>query len=262
MVWKRNSVFVFWLCLASVICAQDEFEPETEEITVVDSTESFSEESLLNNKMADPGGQEVFEEEPLLGKKTDKKALEDRVKNVNYAEKDLEVKPKDKGKRYDPPVDLPTSNIERFKEPIFWTALLILLGIIVYLILKTGKRNRFKTTSSLAGPKEWQEAWNLDPGSLENDLQDAVESGNYRLAIRLLYLKNLKQLIDKDYVKPSPEKTNRQYVAELEKAGLAELFGVNTRVYETAWYGEATLDVQQYRRISPSFHDLFERSRR
>jgi hypothetical protein len=49
---------------------------------------------------------------------------------------------------------------------------------------------------------------------------------------------------------------------ELKLAGLHELFGNITFTYETVWYGEATPDDLQYRRLAPAFHELLERSRR
>jgi hypothetical protein len=206
-----------------------------------------------------PGGQGVFEGEPLNGKQADAKAMEERVKDINYAElpPDAPKNPRFNKPRLDTPGD-----IGRYKDIIFWSAVFILVGLLVFLIFKSGKRKHYARRTSLAGPAEWEEAWNLDATTLETDLQDAVEAGQYKRAIRLLYLKNLKQLIDNELVKPSPEKTNRQYGQELGKAGLQELFGKNTTVYETVWYGEATPDSQQYRKLAPLFHELYERSRR
>lgn len=254
MVWKRNSALWLLMCFAAAAIAQD---PASE--AVADSVEAYPEETMYNPEMVHPGGQEVFEKEPLQGRKADMKAMEARVEGISYAETQTEAVSQQKFKQ--PEVDVP-QNIGRFKDIIFWTAVVILVGVLAYLLFKTGKRNRYLKKGNLAGPLEWEEAWNLDVNTLEVDLQDAVESGNFRLAIRLLYLKNLKQLIDKAWVKPSPEKTNLQYRAELETAGLGELFGLNTRVYETVWYGEASPDSGQYRKISPSFHELYERSRK
>lgn len=255
-MWKRNNSVLIFLCFIPMLRLQASIGFYSE-----DSVLYYSDESVAASELLDTGGQDVFEKEPLFGKKADKKAMEDRVKDVSYAEKIDEPEPTGKVESNKPMLEVP-KKIDQFKDLIFWIAVVILLGIIVYLILKTGKRKRFINNNNLAGPREWQEAWQIDPGALEEDLQDAVESGNYRLAIRLLYLKNLRQLIEKEFVRPSPEKTNLQYRTELEKAGLAELFGLNTRVYETVWYGEAIPDMQQYRRLSPSFHDLFERSRK
>ena len=64
------------------------------------------------------------------------------------------------------------------------------------------------------------------------------------------------------WVKPSPEKTNTQYLQELQEANLDVLFGQTTRIYETVWYGEAVPNALQYKQMAPVFHELFERARR
>lgn len=248
MVWKPSSLLLYLCCTFSVNAQNNA--REAEEDLVVNSGATLP--STLQ-------GQEVFEKEPLTGKKADVKAMEERVKNVNYAE--TTPKQVSKSKFRKPDFDVP-GNIGRFKDFIFWVAVVILVSILVYLIFKSGKRNRYTRRIPLAGPAEWEEAWSLDYQTLETDLQDAVEGKQYRLAIRLLYLKTLKQLIDSEKVKPSPEKTNRQYMDELKLAGLHELFGNITFTYETVWYGEATPDDLQYKRLAPAFHELLERSRR
>ncbi|MEY4002036.1 MAG: hypothetical protein RIT07_78 [Bacteroidota bacterium] len=241
-MWKRSKMLLLLCCVLS-LSAQDQ---------------PTLEESGMGSDVA-AEGQGVFENQPLIGKKADARAMEERVKNVNYAETNVELKQKSSLRT--PKLDVP-GNIQRYKDIIFWVAVLILVSILVYLIFKSGKQNRYNRRNSLAGPAEWEEAWNLDSQTLETDLQDAVEGKQYRLAIRLLYLKSLKQLIDNERVKPSPEKTNRQYIEELEKAGLHGLFSYITGIYEMVWYGEATPDDYQYKRLAPAFHEMTERSRK
>lgn len=251
-MWKLSSLLLVFCCVFSL---NAQYQTPVEE-------SGIGNEVVADSSSAMPytaGGQEVFEKEPLTGKKADARAMEERVKNVNYAETTTEQVSKSKFRK--PDFDVP-GNIGRFKDFIFWVAVVILVSILVYLIFKSGKRNRYSRRTSLAGPAEWEEAWNLDSLTLETDLQDAVEGKQYRLAIRLLYLKSLKQLIDSERVKPSPEKTNRQYIEELEKAGLHGLFSHITGIYEMVWYGEATPDDHQYKQLAPAFHEMAERSRR
>lgn len=252
-MWKRSSILIVLGCYLAVSAQNPTPAQESES--------DYEAAPYASSELTYPGGQEVFEKEPLGGRKIDAKAMEERVKDINYAELTPENDSRKKPRFNKPDLDV-AGNIGRFKDLIFWVAVIILVGMMVYLIFRSGKRKQYSRRTSLAGPAEWEEAWSMDAHSLETDLQDAVETENYRLAIRLLYLKNLKQLIDNELVKPSPEKTNRQYGEELQKAGLQALFKNNTRVYETVWYGEATPDSQQYRKLAPLFHEMYERSRR
>lgn len=210
----------------------------------------------------DPLDQQAYESEPTGGKGLDMKALEERTRRLDYSEK--EVKPDEDRTPRD--IKVPRSSVslpsgQGFKTAMFVIAFVILLAAVVFLIMKSGGFRRSEVEESLAGLAEWQEAWDLDTTSVDEALQDAVEAGNFRMAIRLLYLRNLRMIMDKGLVKPSPEKTNRQYAMEMAKSGLDQPFNRTSRVYETVWYGEATPDRAAYGRLAPEFHGMYERVR-
>jgi hypothetical protein len=255
MVWKRNSTILL-LMLPLLLLAQEE-EIQLQQ----DGTDSVAIDYVEGDPgaMNHPGGQTLFQSETLSGKQASEKAMEERSARLNYEE--VEPKKKDPKRPRMPDFKAPT-NLEGLKDIIFWIAILLLAGGLIFLLFKTGKPSLARKRTPLAGPLEWEDAWNLNTETLEVTLQDAVESGDFRKAIRLLYLKNLRRLIDSDWVKPSPEKTNTQYLQELQEANLDVLFGKTTRIYETVWYGEAVPNALQYKQMAPVFHELYERARR
>ncbi|MNE89866.1 hypothetical protein D3C80_1873230 [compost metagenome] len=94
-------------------------------------------------------------------------------------------------------------------------------------------------------------------------IADAVESRNYRLAVRLYYLKTLKELNNRSLITWKPEKTNHNYITELSAVHLKEGFQQMTHQFEFVWYGEFDLaenDFNSIRHSYQSFHQQINRS--
>lgn len=73
-------------------------------------------------------------------------------------------------------------------------------------------------------------------------IENAMAKRDYRLAIRYIYLKNLKLLSEKEYIKWSPNKTNYSYQYEIADLQLRNMFIENTFIFDYIWYGEFPLD--------------------
>jgi hypothetical protein len=84
------------------------------------------------------------------------------------------------------------------------------------------------------------------------EIDVAIQNGNYRLAIRLLYLKSLKELADLGLINWQITRTNRSYFYEL-KPGLQPSFEQITKQFEYAWYGDFDVNEQDYLDIKQDF---------
>mgnify|MGYP003583489885 CR=1 FL=1 len=94
-------------------------------------------------------------------------------------------------------------------------------------------------------------------------ISEAIESRNYRLAVRLFYLKTLKELNNRSLITWKPEKTNHNYITELSAMHLKEGFQQMTHQFEFVWYGEFDLaenDFNSIRQSYLSFHQQISRS--
>ncbi len=69
-------------------------------------------------------------------------------------------------------------------------------------------------------------------------LREAEAARQYRLAVRLGYLRVLRQLSDRQLINWQPDKTNHDYLYELPPGPLPEAFRELTRQFEYVWYGE------------------------
>ena len=83
-------------------------------------------------------------------------------------------------------------------------------------------------------------------------LDDALDAADYRLAVRLLFLRTLQRLADADRIAWTRDKLNQDYVAEVPGA-LRPAFRRLTRAFEHAWYGDAALDADAFARLRRAF---------
>ncbi|MGC4103959.1 hypothetical protein [Ferruginibacter sp.] len=87
-------------------------------------------------------------------------------------------------------------------------------------------------------------------------IRQAVLSGNYRLAVRYQYLQTLHKLADRNFVQLAVDKTNYQYVREINNLDYQNNFAALTLNYEYVWYGEFAIEENIYRNIEAGFNQL------
>ncbi len=90
-------------------------------------------------------------------------------------------------------------------------------------------------------------------------IQDAIERQQFRVAIRLMYLKSIKILSDRNLIQFRPNKTNTEYTRELQSTTYAAGFEEITLVYEYAWYGEFPVERETFERLRNIFFE-YEKS--
>lgn len=88
------------------------------------------------------------------------------------------------------------------------------------------------------------------------EIEKAVAQHNFRLAVRLLYLKCLKQLSDKSLIQWQIDKTNSAYIAELTSPQQKKIFGLLTRQFEYVWYGNFAINKQAFTDIDLLFQEF------
>ena len=71
----------------------------------------------------------------------------------------------------------------------------------------------------------------------QKEIDKAAQQGNYRLAVRLLFLRILKNLSQKNIIRYTQDKTNLDYLVQLHATRYYSDFFRITRNYEYSWYG-------------------------
>lgn len=140
---------------------------------------------------------------------------------------------------------------------LLWTLFELLIAaasitLFIYFILKSQGVSLFSKDS--ASNLNFTEAHeDISRMNFDELIAKAVASGQYRQAVRYLYLKSLKQLSDLELIKWKADKTNRDYTIELRSSPYAKLFSDITYLFDYAWYGNATISENTFIRIKSTF---------
>lgn len=97
---------------------------------------------------------------------------------------------------------------------------------------------------------------NLKDTNFKELLQEILPKKEFRLAVRYYYLWTLQLLSDKGHIAWELEKTNTDYVYELQHPELKEEFRYLSYVYNNIWYGEFEIDQPFFSEVQTSFLKL------
>ena len=92
--------------------------------------------------------------------------------------------------------------------------------------------------------------------NFDEEIEKAIAQKDYRIAVRLLYLRSLKQLSDMQLIHWQIDKTNSAYVNELTDPSQKQIFSLITRQFEYVWYGNFMIDKQAFINIALLFQDF------
>jgi hypothetical protein len=120
----------------------------------------------------------------------------------------------------------------------------------------------FRRKSNIMGSEEEETVTgDIFAINYQKEIDKAAQQGNYRLAVRLMFLQLLKNLSEKNIIRYSQERTNMDYLIQLQPTRYYPDFFRITRNYEYSWYGHFTVNEEAYRIIKNDFTN-FERQLR
>lgn len=128
-------------------------------------------------------------------------------------------------------------------------------AILLYIIYKViGNENIFaKKSKEITLPYDILNE-NIHEIDYEKEIQQFIEQGKFRLAVRLLYLRTLKKLSDAEIINWQPEKTNYNYLMEISKPDVKQEFSLLTHQFDYIWYGDFPIDANKFEPIKQSFN--------
>jgi len=129
------------------------------------------------------------------------------------------------------------------------------VGVLLYLYLKQNGY-LFKRTKPDADKTVKLTEEELDTATYHQQIEEAISSGRFRIAVRLLYLQTLRILMDKGIVTYSREKTNAAYLRSLVSTPWYKTFATLTLDYEYIWYGEMPVSNEQFNVIHRQFRQF------
>lgn len=148
-----------------------------------------------------------------------------------------------------------------FFPPTKWIALIIILIFVIRALIKAG----YIGSSSMRKNAKINGDSNYDPNNLDDHLDydfdkyiaEAINLKNYRLAIRIHFLKNLKALADKELIKWDKKKTNSNYIYEITDTDLRKNYSQNALYFDYIWYGEFAVSEVEFNDIHQQYNEFY-----
>jgi hypothetical protein len=137
----------------------------------------------------------------------------------------------------------------------FWLLAIMFIVFISYKVFF--KNGIFKKPKKIRNILEEDSVHELNEASAYDSLVAEAENKNeFNEAARYLYLKTLKILSERGFIHFSPEKTNVEYVKEMQHHNYSDEFRELTRDYDYVWYGKFIIDKTKYLRLKEQFQNF------
>lgn len=131
-----------------------------------------------------------------------------------------------------------------------------IVALIVWLFIKLnpGKGLGAKNREQEVFLSEEQEI--IENKNIEALIKEAIANGDLRLAVRFYYLLILRELKENQLIAYEQEKTNEDYLKEIKSSPLSNSFEKLTHLYDFVWYGNFSINSQQYKTAEEDFLTL------
>lgn len=141
-----------------------------------------------------------------------------------------------------------------------YTFYFLVIGLAIYFLVKMilDKEGRWLFKRNKTSDIDTDYAINEDIQSVNFDelIEKAVSENDYRLAIKYHYFYLLKKLDDAAIIKYDSQKTTYDYQLDLEGTKHNSVFSKAAYYYTYIWYGEFSIDANEYKTTSNVFTQL------
>ena len=143
-----------------------------------------------------------------------------------------------------------------FLEVLPYVLLVVLVFILIKFFLNVNARAISYAKKNQAAVAMSEEEHIIKNEDIQQLIQEALANDNYRLAVRYYYLYLLQIMTERELINWEIQKTNEDYLNELEQEHLQHPFRKITRLYDYIWYGEFPIDQEKYQKAENSFLSL------
>lgn len=138
----------------------------------------------------------------------------------------------------------------------------IFIGLIVFYIYKAVRQKDiywlFKKQSKNFTLNLKNIEDNIDIVDFSQLISQSIDKQNYGLAIRLYYLWTLKHLSEKGHITWDKKKTNKDYIQQITLPWLQKDFSKASYLYNNIWYGQHSIDLQQFKQAKALFETILK----
>lgn len=132
----------------------------------------------------------------------------------------------------------------------------VILGLIVWLFIRLNPGPSLLGAQPQASVHYNEEEKIVRSQNISDLINAAINDGDYRLAVRYYYLQLLKNLNEKGVIAYEYQKTNSEYLQEVEQEELKNGLKKIMRIYEFIWYGNFTVTQNDFFVAQTSFRNM------
>ncbi len=156
--------------------------------------------------------------------------------------------------------DAPTPRfIDILIKALSGIAILIVLFIAIRIFIRHKGRWFFDKNNDELTLDIYDTANLIEKADFRQLIAENEKKGDTRSCIRLYFLWILKTLKDKNLINWLPDKTNSEYLSEITEQALKNQFSYLSYLYEYVWYGEFTLENNDYLKAKSAFEKLLQK---
>lgn len=137
--------------------------------------------------------------------------------------------------------------------------ILIIIGVfmVVTAFVKVRTRNIYDNRKRSSFTAEEVELQNLDVSDYKNLIDSALRDEDYRLAVRFSFIKMLNHLNNKGLIILSKNKTNYDYLIELNELKIRDNFRKVLNGFEWIWYGELEINKNDFNAYKSELNKIY-----
>lgn len=143
-------------------------------------------------------------------------------------------------------------------DVIMYSLMGIALLIIISGIFKTETRNIFAKNTPASSIYYDESEENIHELNFDELIAQTLRNQNYRLALRLTYLKLLKDLDSANIIKWRGDKTNHELIIQIKQQQISTPAKELTRKFENIWYGGIEINEDGYASYRNAYNNLAE----
>ena len=139
---------------------------------------------------------------------------------------------------------------------LFYALMFLLIIYFAYRAVKSDKTSPLELNAYGKIPDLHFDGENVLLNNSDELFKKAMKNKQYNIALRISYLKILKNLSDKEIIVLKPEKTNSEYLADVKKESLKSQFSHVINIFEYIWYGNVGFDEKLLLRFVDTFEEF------
>jgi len=136
---------------------------------------------------------------------------------------------------------------------------LLLVSILIYALYKIIAENKLYMFYSAPKRPTGENVAEVDMtyDNIDHKIKSSIDSGDFRMALRFMYLKALKKAGDKQFIHFHAQGTNQEYIRQMTNHPGEKDFRFLTYAYEYVWYGGFTPTPAQFESLKTQFTNLY-----